>query len=153
MPAAGDVLLDKIVAYHILCLYVEYNVLCGNKVLLNWKLNWNPPVDLSQRPVTRSFVFFDLRLNKQLSKQSIRRWFETSSLSLWRHCNGIPTPCWQLLGPCFDYMLNACLCSRFSWQRAHGPQKQTVQQSSIMEPCNDRKPMRHIVNITRGAFY
>ena len=34
----------------------------------------------TQRPVTRSFdVFFDLRLNK--------RWFETSSWSLWRHCN------------------------------------------------------------------
>ena len=43
----------------------------------------------SQRPVTRSFDgFFTLRLNKQLSKQSIRRWFETPSCSLWRHCNG-----------------------------------------------------------------
>ena len=32
----------------------------------------------SHRPVTRSFdVFFDLRLNKRLSKQSRRRWFET----------------------------------------------------------------------------
>ena len=43
----------------------------------------------SQRPVTRSFdVFFDLRLNKQLSKQSWGWWFETPSRSLWRHCNG-----------------------------------------------------------------
>ena len=42
----------------------------------------------SQRPVTRSFdVFFDLRLNKRLSKQSRRRWFETPSRSLWRHNN------------------------------------------------------------------
>ena len=42
----------------------------------------------SHRPVTRSFdVFFDLRLNKQLSKQTRRLWFETPSLSLWRHCN------------------------------------------------------------------
>ena len=40
----------------------------------------------SQRPVTRSFdVYFDLRLNKRLSKQSRRRWFETPSCSLWRH--------------------------------------------------------------------
>ena len=39
----------------------------------------------SQRPVTQSFdVFYDLRLNKRLSKQSRRRWFETP---LWRHCN------------------------------------------------------------------
>ena len=32
----------------------------------------------SQRPVTQSFgVFFDLRLNKRLSKQSLGWWFET----------------------------------------------------------------------------
>ena len=44
----------------------------------------------SQRPVTRSFdVFFDLPLNKRLSKQSRRRWFETQSRPLWHHCNGI----------------------------------------------------------------
>ena len=42
----------------------------------------------AQRPVTRSFgVFFDLRLNKRLSKQSRGWWFETQSRSLWRHCN------------------------------------------------------------------
>ena len=45
----------------------------------------------SHRPVTRSFDdFFDLRLNKRLSKQSRRRWFETPSLSLWRHCIVVP---------------------------------------------------------------
>ena len=32
-------------------------------------------------------VFFDLRLNKRLSKQSRRWWFETPSRSLWRHCD------------------------------------------------------------------
>ena len=43
----------------------------------------------TQRPVTRSFdVFFDLRLNKPLSKQSWGWWFETLSRSLWRHRNG-----------------------------------------------------------------
>ena len=42
----------------------------------------------AQRPVTRSFdVFFDLRLNKQLSKQWWGRWLETPSRSLWRQCN------------------------------------------------------------------
>ena len=42
----------------------------------------------SQRPVTQSFdVFFDLCLNKGLSKQSRRWWFETLSRLLWRHCN------------------------------------------------------------------
>ena len=42
----------------------------------------------AQRPVSRSFdVFFDMRLNKGLSKQSWRWWFETPSSSLWRHRN------------------------------------------------------------------
>ena len=42
----------------------------------------------SQKPVTLSFdVFFDLRLNKGLSKQTWGWWFETPSRSLWRHCN------------------------------------------------------------------
>ena len=45
----------------------------------------------AQRPVTRSFdVFFDLRLNKRLSKQSWGWWFETPSRSLWCHCNELP---------------------------------------------------------------
>ena len=42
----------------------------------------------AQRPVTRSFdVFFSLRLNKRLSKQSWGWWFETLSFPLWRHRN------------------------------------------------------------------
>ena len=46
----------------------------------------------AQRPVTRSFdVFFDLYLNKRLSKQSWGWWFETLSCPLWRHCNGAVT--------------------------------------------------------------
>ena len=42
----------------------------------------------AQRPVTRSFdVFFDLRPNKRLGKQSWGWWYETPSSSLWRHRN------------------------------------------------------------------
>ena len=54
----------------------------------------------SQRPMTRSFgVFFDLRLNQQLSKQWRRRWFKTPSCPLWRHCNVIyPGPMPLLTG-------------------------------------------------------
>ena len=60
--------------------------------VIKWKhfrvtghLCWEFP---AQRPVTRSFhVFFDLRLDKPLSKQSWGWWFETPSSSLWRHCN------------------------------------------------------------------
>ena len=43
----------------------------------------------SQRPVTRSSdVFFDLSLDKRLSKQSWGWWFEMLSHPLWHHCNG-----------------------------------------------------------------
>ena len=42
----------------------------------------------AQRPVTRSFdIFFDLRLDEGLSKQTWGWWFETPSRPLWRHCN------------------------------------------------------------------
>ena len=42
----------------------------------------------AQRPMTRSFgVFFDMRLNKRLSKQWWSWCFETPSRPLWRHCN------------------------------------------------------------------
>ena len=74
----------------------------------------------TQRPVTRSFgVFFDLRLNKRLSKQPWGWWFETPSWSLSSHCNGS----WKVLMlGCtakiifwyFDYMtdLGIRTCSR-----------------------------------------
>ena len=42
----------------------------------------------SERPVTRRFdVFFNLCLNKLLSKQSRGWWFETPSRSPWCHCS------------------------------------------------------------------
>ena len=42
----------------------------------------------AKSPVTRNFdVFFYLRLNKRLSKQSWGGWFETLLCSLWRHRN------------------------------------------------------------------
>ena len=43
----------------------------------------------AQMPVTWSFdVFFDVCLNKRLSKQSWGWWFETALGPLWRHSNG-----------------------------------------------------------------
>ena len=56
----------------------------------------------AQRPVTRSFdVFFDLRLNKRLSKQSWCWWFQMLSLPLWRHRNDIKSS--DLTGRCNAY--------------------------------------------------
>ena len=75
----------------------------------------------AQRPVTRSFdVFFDLRPNKRLSKQSWGWWFETLSRPLWRHRNVLhlfhtrpigtafrwvkcSTEFWSKTWPCFTY--------------------------------------------------
>ena len=62
----------------------------GNIFRVTGPLFGNTPVTdefPSQRPVTRGFdVFFDPRLNKQLSKQSWGWWFELPSRPLWRHC-------------------------------------------------------------------
>ena len=61
----------------------------GHDDVIKWT---NSPVTgefPSKRPVTQSFdVFFDLCPKKKtVEKQSRRRWFETSSRPLWRHCN------------------------------------------------------------------
>ena len=75
--------------------------ICGRKCIVSW---WRHQMEIfsallafcaenslvtgefpTQRPVTRSFdVFFDLRLNKRLGKQSWDSWFETPWCPLWR---------------------------------------------------------------------
>ena len=61
---------------------------CHND-FINWKhfpRYW--PLVPAQRPVTRSFdVYFDLRLNERLSKQSLGWWFEMLLRLLWRYSN------------------------------------------------------------------
>ena len=63
----------------------------------------NSPVPgefITQRPVTQSFdIFFDLRLNKRLSKQSWGWWLETLSRQLWRHRNGMSCQWNPVRGP------------------------------------------------------
>ena len=68
--------------------------------VIKWKYfprNWPVPGEFpTQRPVTRSFdVFFDLCLNKRLSKQSWGWWFETQSCPLWRHRNALLYCTWH----------------------------------------------------------
>ena len=72
----------------------------------------------AQRPVTRSFdVFFDLRLNKRLSKQSCGWWFETPTGSLWRHCNGSKYRPWSIKGAVpWSYFRVSSVCHiLFNW--------------------------------------
>ena len=75
----------------------------------------NSPVTVelpSQRPVTRSFdVFFDLCLNKRLSKLSWGWWFETPPRSLWRYCSE-KCFCWRQLTspqPVIRYLHDWCI--------------------------------------------
>ena len=83
-------------------------IFCFSGCNYSWNISWwrhqmgtfsallticagNSPVNgefPAQRPVARSFdIFFDLRLNKQLSKQSWGWWSETPMSSFWRQCN------------------------------------------------------------------
>ena len=74
----------------------------------------------TQRPVTRSFdVFFEIRPNKRLSKQSWGWWFETPSRPLWRHridgwrvCS--PFTCMFCLVSAFDIVLPRIALRRYS---------------------------------------
>ena len=75
----------------------------------------------AQRPVTRSFDdFVDLRLNKQLSKQSWGWWFETPLGSLWCHCNVFSVHLWANIWAPESYSqssqseLTNCLANRLS---------------------------------------
>ena len=54
--------------------------LCGEFTSHRW-------IPLTKASDAELWCFLWFRLNKQLSKQSWRRWFETPPRSLWCHCN------------------------------------------------------------------
>ena len=56
--------------------------LCGEFTGSRW-------ISLTKASDAEFWCFLSLRLNKHLSKQSRRMWFETPLCSLWRHCNYI----------------------------------------------------------------
>ena len=76
-----------------------YGIASIHDDVIKWKhlpRNWpflrgihrSPVNSPHKRPVTRSFdVYFDLRPNKRLSKQSWGWWIETPSRPFWRHRN------------------------------------------------------------------
>ena len=67
----------------------------------------------AQRPVTRILdVFFDLRLNKRLYKQSCGWWFETPSGPLWRHCN-VTSP--VLMSTCINWDIHSMSRKQAPW--------------------------------------
>ena len=79
----------------------------------------------AQRPVTRRCdVFFDLRLNTRLRKQSWGWWFETILHPLWRHCNDLHIEvkwckqivCCIIIGPGTD--ISHVQCQALRWYKA-----------------------------------
>ena len=106
-------LLQSSVAENVICIWWRHEmekfsallVLCEGKPSVTGGF---PP----QRPVTQNFrVFFDLRLNEGLGKQSGRRSFEKPSRSLWRQCN-IPTSLvW------YNTYMNMLLRSSREWRK------------------------------------
>ena len=79
-----------------------------------WSLLWEFTVHRwipSQMPVTRSFdIFFDLHLNKRLSKQSLGWWFGTPSRSFWRHLFALVT---------FKYIYGCGTKCGYGWNWLH----------------------------------
>ena len=76
----------------------------------------------AQRPVMRSFdVFFDLRQNKQLRKQSWGWWSKMPSSSLWRHRNyqNPLLPCVKLVNLLWNYKRHVIwICKRVTSERS-----------------------------------
>ena len=88
---------NRVILYLESCIWIYRQQLIGiHDDVIKWKKNpryWPFMWGIHRSPVARSFdVFFDLRLNKRLSKQSRRRLFETPSSSLWRHSIDVPVP-------------------------------------------------------------
>ena len=86
----------------ILTVYLDQNVSWWRHRMGTFLRNWPFVRGIHRSPVNSlhkgqwSFdVFFDLRMNKRLSKQSWGWWFEMPSHPLWRHCNVLNTS-WPL---------------------------------------------------------
>ena len=107
----------------------------------------------AQRPVARSFdVFFDLHLNKQLSKQSWDWWFETPSCPLWRRCNSMDhtvSHCVLLLrrdnhkttksphlSVSYAHAKKRCNCLAYLWQWRHNRSRFKRQASMLRWRAN-----------------
>ena len=123
----------------------------------------NSPVPgefLTQRPVTQSFdAFFDLRPNKQLSKQWWSWWFETPSWSLWRHRNGL-----NVFQNMFKDYHSACRCpwkhQRRQALRRHSTDCKvktsfvscSINNFSIFEQKKDRQNLAYVIVILSGII-
>ena len=89
----------------------------------------------TQRPVTRSFgVFFDLHLNKRLSKQWWGWWFETPSHSLWRHRNDV-----------------TATSHHFTWWMAPNRALEGSRQGDRLRPCGNKSQYSVLFQFPSGV--
>ena len=73
--------------FHIVCFdHLERTFCCKISGLIWTSSWWRHQMVTSEFPA-RFHVFYDLHLNKRLSKQWWGWWFEKASRSLWRHCD------------------------------------------------------------------
>ena len=90
----------------------------GNMFRVTGRLCGNSPVTgefPTLRPVTRSFdCFFNVHLDKRLSKQSWGWWLETLSCPLWHHCNDIEKKIRQSFGTHSELLLHVTWQSLFN---------------------------------------
>ena len=92
----------------------------------------------TQRPVTQSFdVFFDLRLNKRLSKQPWGWWFETLSCPLWRHCNAFRTSVQSLTH------WSRIIDIDNSWNHRRGAYSSTYHDCMLLNTPNSHRTVKH----------
>ena len=126
----------------------------------------NSPINgefLVQRPVTRSFdVFFDLHLNKRLSKQPKRWWFETPLRPLWRNCNVfVSSRMTFIIDICWYLILNLWKCHpvTVTCKLLWGERKQghwwtlNISSSNIWRKLTHCcRSLSHVCNMTRSLW-
>ena len=77
---------------------------------------WIPLTKASDAELLR---FFDLRLNKRLSKQSQGWWFQTPSCSSWRHRNGCASVSTTFAPSGVLFRLLSCISLKRDWRQFH----------------------------------
>ena len=123
--------------FNIQCTWWRHQMETFSALLAIWAGNSPVPGEFpAQRPVTRSFdVFFDLRLNKRLSKQSWGWWFETPLHSLWRHCNvAINSEWWEGWWWWWDGMIHDDVIKWKHFPR-YWPFVRGIHRSPVNSPC------------------
>ena len=100
-----------------------------------WPFVWGIHRSLVNSPTKASDVefdvFFDLHLNKRLSKQSWGWWFEMPSCPLWHHCNAIDS--WYVFN--MAIIFSSWLCDTI-WQHRSGSTLAQVMACCLIAPSH-----------------